>query len=345
MREAAVHGKLSEGALRGATERATGGLTAGSRGGTHSIAPITVACGPSPTRQLGILSDWRISSSGTGPGPALYVCTPPYSQVSERRTCSCLHGLPRGSIVFLPNHFLSLLADVASSVPWALTLVGVQTGETITFAEVEALRCAGASAIAMIGGREPDLATVLRAARTAGGTVRGQMGPRLRLFGRIVPAEFEAALEMLVNSPGARTIADWAAAIGESVRWLERRCANEWRVPNPRRWLELVCAVRAVQILQAQPHASIESVLARASFQKAQTGRELLKKVCGCSPAKIRDLIGWYWAVEHWCRFFWPEDQVIARTPVRYSKSPQAGRKVPNDRALDAGAPIGARAE
>jgi methylphosphotriester-DNA--protein-cysteine methyltransferase len=127
----------------------------------------------------------------------------------------------------------------------------------------------------------------------------------LRLLGYPVDASFELALELLVDSPPGWDTSDWATALGHSTRSLERHCAERWRVPSPRRWLELVQVIRAVQAMQMNADDTVESALAQAGFQNARTGRELVTRICRASPSQVRNLIGWYWIIERWCQAFW----------------------------------------
>jgi hypothetical protein len=235
----------------------------------------------------------------------LYLSTPPYGTLTECWFGNHLKHLPDGAIVLICNQAPSFVGRVVWAASTALIMVELPAGEVIGCTDFDLLRCAGASAILAMDGQTPQLATLLAAARTAGGSARGQLGPRLRCLGYTVASRFELALELLVGSPSGWDTNDWAIAMGESVRSLERRCAERWLVPTPRRWLELVRAIRAVQIMQSNTHEPVESMLAKAGFQNARTGRDLVKKVCGAPPGRARDLIGWYWIINRWCQAFW----------------------------------------
>jgi hypothetical protein len=202
-------------------------------------------------------------------------------------------------------HVPGLITCAAKAAPSALILVEVRPGQTLAFADVERLRNSGAAGMLAIADCVPDLPTLLAAARGAASRVRGEIGPRLRLLGYAISASFESLLEVLVGGPPAWRASDWTSAVGESVRTLERRCAERWQVPSPRRWMELVRVIHAVQALQAHPEASVESALATAGFHNVRRARELVKRICGTSPATVRHLIGWYWIVENWCQAFW----------------------------------------
>ncbi|MBX6330228.1 MAG: AraC family transcriptional regulator [Gemmatimonadaceae bacterium] len=184
-------------------------------------------------------------------------------------------------------------------------MVEVRVGELLSVAEFDGLRRLGAGAVLATTGGEPELATLVRAAREASRSTRGQIGPRLALLGHPIAPAFEAVVELLFDGPVGWRASHWAAAMGESVRSLERRCSEEWRAPSPRRWLELARAIRAVLLLQQRRRGSVESVLAEAGFPSARTGRTMVRRIGGISPARARDLIGWYWIVEHWCRTYW----------------------------------------
>jgi len=215
-----------------------------------------------------------------------------------------LPDVEKGAIVLISDPVPALVARAARTAPSALILVQLRPGQMMGFAEVESLRHAGATAIFAAAYPLSDLTLLMDAARIASSRAQGQIGPRLRLLARPISADFEFLLEVLIESPPGSRASDWAAAVGESVRTLER-CAMRSRVPSPRRWIQLVRVIQAVQAVQARPRDSVESVLARSGFQNVRGTRELVAKICGASPGRVRALIGWYWILERWCRISW----------------------------------------
>jgi hypothetical protein len=194
---------------------------------------------------------------------------------------------------------------VARAAPAALIMVEVRIGEAVPFAECEELRSAGAMAFVAVDHHAPDLELLMTAARAASASLRGQIAPRLRLLGHPIPARFELVLELLVAGPAYWRATQWAAAAGGSIRTLERRCAEVWHVPSPRKWVELVRAIHAIQAVQARSKYSLELALTEGGLGSARTARQLVKKVSGASPARSRGLVGWYWAIESWCAGYW----------------------------------------
>jgi hypothetical protein len=213
--------------------------------------------------------------------------------------------LPRGSLLLVGRCTAAAVAPFAAAAPAALIVVEIPTGEIIGLTEFDDLRRAGAAAVVTVDRQGPNPDVLILAARAVSVSLRGQIGPRLRLLGYPVPAACESAVERLVGGQLSWRAREWAAAAGESVRALERRCAERWHVPSPRRWIELVQVIRAVQAVQAQSGRSVEGRLMRAGFDNARTTRELMKRVSDTTPAQARDLIGWYWIVEAWCDAFW----------------------------------------
>jgi hypothetical protein len=238
-------------------------------------------------------------------GAACYCCVPPYEQLSRCVTPRDLRQLPRGSIVLIGDRLSADVGYIAAAAPAALIVVAVAAGETIGLTEFEELRWAGAAAMVALDGHGANPEILRLAARAASASVRGQLGPRLRLLGHPLPPNCESALEQLVREQPSVGARQWAAALGASVRALERRCAEHWHVPTPRRWIELVQVIHAVQAVQTQRERSVEWTLTAAGLTNVRTARELIKKVSHTTPTHARGLIGWYWIVEAWCENFW----------------------------------------
>jgi AraC-like DNA-binding protein len=236
---------------------------------------------------------------------ATYVMTPPYSRLDAVSLPESLRRSPRGTVIVTADRSPESVGRIARAAPSALLIVEARVGEMLSVAEVDGLRRLGAGAVLATTGGEPELATLVRGAREASRSMRGQIGPRLALLGHSIAPALEAVVELLFDGPVGWRASHWAAAMGESVRSLERRCTEEWRAPSPRRWLELVRAIRAVLLLQQRRRASVETVLAEAGFPSPRTGRTMVRRTGGIPPATVRDLIGWYWIVEHWCRTYW----------------------------------------
>jgi hypothetical protein len=252
-------------------------------------------------------------------GQACYTCAPPYDRLDESRTLNELEHLAMGAVILVTRVPQSLIEAVARAGPSSLLIVGIEAADTVTGDQFDALRRVGASGILVLREGTPDIATLIRAARIAAATSSGQIGPRLELLGHSLTPAFEHALETLVRTISTRTTRAWANALGESVRTFERRCAQEWLVPSPRRWLELVRTIRLVQALQRDSRSSVESVLTAEGFEKAQTGRDMLRRVGAASPTQSRELIGWYWVVELWQRTFWSKSRTAHHLPERHA--------------------------
>lgn len=238
-------------------------------------------------------------------GQACYMCAPPYARLEEQRTLDELRQLSVGSILLVTRVPRSVIALVARAAPSALLIVGIEAADSISVDAFDALRRVGASGILVLDNNRSDIAALIRAARIAAASSSGQIGPRLNLLGHRLEPAFEHVLEALVGNVSMRTTRAWASAIGESVRTFERRCAQEWLLPSPRRWLELIRTIRLVQALQGDVRSSIESVFTAHGFETAQTGRDLLRRVGGASPTQSRALIGWYWVLGSWEQTFW----------------------------------------
>jgi len=229
----------------------------------------------------------------------IYISNPPYGSLIECVPLTELPVMRGGAIILICSHLPALVARVAKTAPSALILVQLRPGHAIGLTDVERLRNAGAAGLSAVDSGTPEPAGLMQAARMASRTARGQIGPRLRLLGHSIPAQFEVFLEVLVDSPPSWRTGDWAAAVGESVRTLERH-ARRWGMPSPRRWMELVRVIRAVQAVQARPRDSVEAALAGSGFQNVRRTRGLVTRICGESPARVRGLIGWYWILERW---------------------------------------------
>jgi hypothetical protein len=243
--------------------------------------------------------------SWSKPEAPSYFCVPPYDRLTQCASPRELRELPRGSIVLVGGRVPADVRFIAAAAPGALIVVGIPAGETIRFTEFEELRWAGVSAVVTTDPRAANAPMVVAAARTASESLRGQLGPRLRLLGHPVPPPCEAAVERLVEGAFPWSARDWAGALGKSVRALERSCAEHWHVPTPRRWIELVQVISAAQAVQAQRNQSVEWALTAAGFTNVRNARELMKKVGRTTPGQARALIGWYWVVEAWCQGFW----------------------------------------
>lgn len=234
-----------------------------------------------------------------------YVCAPPYLRLIEYSSRASLVGLPAGSIVLAIHTSIDAVGEISRSSPSALLVLGLGVGQGVSATEIDAYRQGGIAAFLVVSPLGPEIDQLLSIARMSAHVTPGSLAIRLRLLGHVIPPAFETALESLGDCQGVRTANDWAAAIGESVRNLERRCAGDWGVPAPRRWLDLVRAIRAVQALQRDGQRSVESALLGAGFLDPQSARSLLQRVCGAPAAKVRCLIGWYFVLERWCATSW----------------------------------------
>jgi len=264
-------------------------------------------------------------------GSLQYVCAPPYSRLIEYSSPSSLVGLPAGSIILATHASVDAVWQISHSSPAALFVLGLEIGQGISSIELESYRRNGVAAFLVVAPLGPDIGQLVTVARMSARVTPGALAIRLRLFGHVIAPAFELAIEGLAGCQEAWTAKDWAAAIGESVRNIERRCARDWDVPEPRRWLDLIRAIRAVQALQCDAQHSVESTLLGAGFTDPQSARRLLQRVCSASPSSIRCLIGWYFVLERWCARAWNRNACTA---------PGSGRTA-HARVLDSPAPHG----
>lgn len=243
----------------------------------------------------------------------LFCIGPPYSRLTEATHDADITHLPRGSVLLLSpgeaSHARVLLEvqRISSAAPSALLLVTSPRSAVFSGAELQALLRAGAAGL-VISQDPPTADPVVRAARRASLSLEGQIPARLRLFGRPVSRGLEAAIEILVKAPPGCGVKAWAEAVGEPPRTLEYHLVEVWHAPAARRLVELVHGLHGVRALQQKPEISVEAALAEAGFLRPQTGRDLVKRLCGARPSEIRQLIGWYWALENWLPIFWPGD-------------------------------------
>lgn len=242
-----------------------------------------------------------------------YVCAPPYSRLTEYSAVCALVGLPAGTIILAMEPAIEVVQEIGHLCPTALLVVGLQPGQALALRELDSYRRSGVTGLLVASTPGPNIAQVLSVARMSSEVTSGALAIRLRLLGRSIPPAFEAAIDSLVGNHETWTAKGWAAAIGESVRNIERRCAKEWRVPGPRRWLELIRAIRAVQALQREAKGSVEFALLRGGGSDPQSTRQLLRRVCDASPTDVRTLIGWYFVIERWCISSWSSDHRPAR--------------------------------
>jgi hypothetical protein len=257
---------------------------------------------------------------------SLYLSVPPYQELVACQALDRPGALPLGAILLAPYEASSQLTLLAMAAPGAMILLRIRAEQGFPFTEIERLREAGVAGIVPVSGHLP-LPVLLAAARSAAAGSRGQIGPRLRLMGYVVPARFETWLERLVvGSAATWRTRDWTASAGESIRSLERHCAEVWRIPSPRRWLELMRVIKAVQALQSRPHASVESSLALAGFGDVRRIRESVRRVCGVPPSFARQLIGWQWIIESWGRTFWPLGYSAGGPSIPSESDPPADR-------------------
>jgi|SRR6185437_10304229 len=257
-----------------------------------------------------------------------YVCAPPYSRLTECSAVCALAGLPAGTIILAVQPPIEVVQEIGHSCPTALLVVGLQPGQALASSELDSYRRSGVTGLLVGSTSGPSLAQILSVARMSSEVTSGALAIRLRLLGRSIPPAFEAAIDSLVGNGETWTANDWAAAVGESVRNIERRCAKEWRVPGPRRWLELIRAIRAVQALQREANGSVEFALLRRGFSDAQSTRRLLRRVCDASPTEVRTLIGWYFVLERWCINSWSPDHGPARRNQADNVAPLAEIRV-----------------
>lgn len=220
----------------------------------------------------------------------------------------------RGTVLYLSagsDPFPDVLVEatrLSRAAPAALLLVSRDIFEPLTGSQLESLKAVGVSGFFPNGGRQ-SAESVAAAARAAAESVKGQVTFRLGLVGRAIPRVLEGLIDVLMEGPPGTGVAGWARAAGESKRSLQRRFSEVWCAPSPRRWVELARSIHAVQKLQRSATLNVDAALAAAGLQRAQTGRDLLRKVCGASPVEIRQSIGWYWVVEHWQRVCWPAER------------------------------------
>lgn len=242
-----------------------------------------------------------------------YVCAPPYSRLIGYSSPLGLVGLPAGSIVLAIHASIDAVWQISSTSPSALLVLGLEVGQGVSSIELNSYRRNGVSAFLVVSPLGPDLSQLLSVARVSACVTPGSLAIRLRLLGHAIPPAFETALDTLADCQDVWTANEWASMIGESVRNIERRCAGEWNVPGPRRWLDLIRAIRAVQALQRDDQRSVETALLGAGFLDSQSVRRLLQRVCAASPASVRCLVGWYFVLERWCRSVWNQQ---ARPPI-----------------------------
>jgi|SRR6185437_16747274 len=267
-------------------------------------------------------------------GSRQYVCAPPYSRLIEYSSPASLVDLPAGSIILAIDASVEAVWQIGNLSPSALLVLGLEDRQGVTSIELDSYRRSGVAALLVVPPLGPEIDQLLSVARMSAGVTPASLAIRLRLLGRVIAPALELAIGGLLDCQGAWTANDWADAIGESVRNIERRCAREWSVPGPRRWLDLIRAIRAAQALQCDVRGSVESAFLGAGFTDPQSARRLLQRVCAVSPSTIRGLIGWYFVVERWCASSWSRDA------ARCSRADGAGPSTAVDRRAPHSSPF-----
>lgn len=240
----------------------------------------------------------------------LYVLSPPYGELGESIAVGDLPKPPRGSIVYLDQADCGLddlvleAKSTAQKAPAAMLIIGVDRSLPLPLNALESLRSAGRCALVPSGRRTA--AEILAVARETGPALDKQVVIRLRLFGATLSSQLRNALLDLLRGRATWKVEDWARALDLSERTLKRRLSHDWAAPGPPEWVRLVCSLRAVVALETHESRSVEEVLAEAGFGSPKRGRASLQRVTGLSPAEIRQLVGWYWALEHWLQTVWP---------------------------------------
>lgn len=241
----------------------------------------------------------------------IFLLEAPYIRLSPICTLS---SLPIGSVVVARNAggceycFLTReLRCVLREAPTAIVLASSPSPGEQSEADLSALHTAG---IDDWVSPEASLEEVVAVARRAAGVLDGNLTLRLELLIGRISLPMRSAFAALLQASPFRWVSEWAWTQAIEERTLQVDCIR-WSAPSPKRFLELRLVLEIVRSLQQHPDWSVERALGEAGCMRPQTGRDLVKKLCGIPASEARKPMGLYWILERWVRLYWAGARVL----------------------------------